>query len=87
MHSHGNFDTVNGKVMWNSSIATQVLPASLYYKTKPAWWPAGSAWPWTGPECTPMVGTLQAQAVSAAFNYKTSNDPSCTPDVNNYSCP
>ena len=84
---HGNFDTVNGKVMWNSSIATQILPASLYYKSKPAWWPAGVAWPWTGPDITPMVGTLPAQAASAAFNYNTSNDPSCTPNVQNYSCP
>jgi hypothetical protein len=84
---HGNFDTVNGKVMWNPSVATQTLPASLYYKARPAWWPAGSAWPWTGPDVTPMVGTLQAQATSAAFNYKTSNDPNCTPNVGNYSCP
>ena len=84
---HGNFDTVNGKVMWNPSIASQALPASLYYAAKPAWWPAGAAWPWTGPDVTPMVGTLQAQATSAAFNYKTSNNPSCTPDVGNYSCP
>jgi hypothetical protein len=85
--SHGNFDTVNGKVMWSTSIATQVLPASLYYQSKPAWWPAGTAWPWVGPDLTPMVGTLQAQATSAAFNYNTSNNPSCKPDVGNYRCP
>jgi len=84
---HGNLDTVNGKVMWNPTIATQALPASLYYAAKPAWWPAGSAWPWTGPDVTPMVGTLPAQATSAAFNYKTSNNPSCTPNLGNYSCP
>jgi len=84
---HGNFDTVNGKVMWNPGLATQTLPASLYYASKPAWWPTGSAWPWTGPDVTPMVGTLPAQAASAAFNYKTSNNPNCSPDVINYRCP
>jgi hypothetical protein len=84
---HGNFDTVNGKVMWNPNIATQVLPASLYYASKPAWWPSGSAWPWVGPDVTPMVGTLPAQVASAAFNYNNSNDPSCTPNLANYSCP
>ena len=84
---HGNFDTVNGKVMWNPDIAAQTLPASLYYKAKPGWWPAGSAWPWTGPDIAPMVGTLPAQQVSAAFKYDTSNDPTCTPNVGNYSCP
>jgi len=84
---HGNFDAVNGKVMWNPNIATQVLPASLYYKSKPAWWPSGSAWPWVGPDVTPIVGTLPAQVASAAFNYSNSNDPSCTPNLANYSCP
>jgi hypothetical protein len=26
------------------------LPASLYYNTKPSWWPSGKAWPATGPD-------------------------------------
>jgi hypothetical protein len=84
---HGNFDTVNGTVMWNPDIATRTLPASLYYAEKPGWWPAGAAWPWTGPDVTPRVGTLGAQATSKAFDYKTSNNPTCTPNVGNYSCP
>jgi len=84
---HGNFDTVNGKVMWNPAIATQTLPASLYYKAKPAWWPSASPWPWTGPDLTPMVGSLPAQITAAAFNYNTSNNPSCKANVDNYSCP
>ena len=87
LRAHGNFDTVNGKTMWNSSITTQTLPASLYYKSKPAWWPSGTAWPWVGPDITPMVGTLQAQVTASAFNYKTSNNPNCTPNLGNYSCP
>ena len=84
---HGNFDTVNGKVMWNSSVPTQTLPASLYYASKPAWWPSGAAWPWVGPDITPLVGTLQAQVTASTFNYSTSNNPSCTPNLANYSCP
>jgi hypothetical protein len=35
---------------------------------------------------SPMVETLPAQAISAAFNYATANDPGCTPDVSNYYC-
>jgi hypothetical protein len=84
---HGNFDTVNGKVMWNQDIATQNLPASLDYQSKPAWWPAGTAWPWVGPDLTPMVGSLPARATSSAFNTNTSNNPSCTPNLGSYSCP
>jgi hypothetical protein len=84
---HANFDTVNGQVMYNPSIATHTLPASLYYTSRPGWWPAGAAWPWTGPDLTPMVGTLAAQATSSAFNYNTTNDPTCTPNLGNYSCP
>ena len=87
LFAHGNFDTVNGTVMWNPNTSTRTLPASLYYAAKPGWWPAGAAWPWIGPDVTPKVGTLQAQATSKTFNYKTSNNPSCTPNVGSYSCP
>jgi hypothetical protein len=64
---HGNFDTVNGAVQWNPSIQTHALPASLYLKAKPAWWPAGSPWPWAGPDLTPMVGKLPAKVRSDAL--------------------
>jgi hypothetical protein len=84
---HGNFDTVNGETRWNPDISMRTLPPSLYYGSRPGWWPAGAAWPWTGPDVVPMVGTLQAQVTSSAFDYNTSNNPSCTPDVGNYSCP
>jgi hypothetical protein len=62
--AHGNYDTVNAAVMWNASIATHTLPASLYRSAKPAWWPAASPWPWAGSDLTPMVGTLPAKARS-----------------------
>ena len=60
----GNYDTVTPGVVWNPSISTQVLPASLYLSGKPAWWPASSAWPWAGSDLNPRVGTLPAKARS-----------------------
>ena len=90
---HGNFDTVNKKTMWNASpltanlpASTQALPASLYYAAKPRWWPAGTAWPWVGPDLSPKVGSLPAEQRSNAFNYETSADGSCTLDCANYCC-
>jgi hypothetical protein len=62
--AHGNFDTVGNAVVWNPSIATRVLPPSLYLAAKPTWWPTGSPWPWAGPDLAPMVGTLAAKARS-----------------------
>ena len=64
---HGNYDTVTPGVVWNPSISTQQLPASLYLSAKPAWWPSGSAWPWAGSDLSPMVGTLPAKARSDAL--------------------
>jgi hypothetical protein len=82
----GNFDTVDQKVMWNSAVPTKVLPASLYRASRPGWWPAGTPWPWVGSDLTPMVGSLPAQVASAAFDYGTSNDRSCTSSAANYDC-
>jgi hypothetical protein len=89
----GNLDTVNGKVMWNASpltanlpASTQKLPASLYYAAKPGWWPSGKAWPWAGPDLTPMVGALPAQDTSSAYDYYDSADGSCTLDCGDYCC-
>jgi hypothetical protein len=58
---HGNYDTVNGKVMWAANNAVREIPASLYRSSKPGWWPAGVAWPWVGGDLTPMIGTLPAK--------------------------
>jgi hypothetical protein len=62
LYRNGNFDYFNKKVIWQGSAIS--LPPSLYLKAKPAWWPAGSAWPWVGPELSPMVNTLPAKARS-----------------------
>jgi hypothetical protein len=63
---HGNYDTVNAAVVWNPSISTHELPASLYLSAKPAWWPSGNVWPWVTPEASPMLNTLPAKARSDA---------------------
>jgi hypothetical protein len=56
----GNYDYATHSTKWDPTIPSQTLPSSLY-TCKPRWWPAGMAWPWTGPELTPMVGTLPAK--------------------------
>jgi len=65
--AHGNYDTVTPGVVWNSSIATHDLPASLYRSAKPSWWTAGKAWPWVGPDLDPRVQTLPAKARADAL--------------------
>lgn len=59
---HGNFDVVHDATLWDPSVATQDLPPSLYLKATPAWWPAGTAWPWIGPDGP--AGQLPAKARS-----------------------
>ena len=90
---HGNFDTVNKKVMWGASpltaslpASTQTLPSSLYYAAPPRWWPTGTPWPWAGPDLSPKVGAQPAHTRSTAYNYYTSSDASCTLDCGNYCC-
>jgi hypothetical protein len=90
---HGNFDTVNRKVLWNASAltanlpaSTQDLPASLYDKDCPPRWWQGTRWPWAGPDLAPMVGTLPAKARSEAFDYQSASDPACTLNCGAYCC-
>jgi len=90
---HGNFDTMNAKTMWNASAltqnlpaSTQALPASLYYAKRPGWWPSTTPWPWVGPDLSPKVGQLPAEARSNAFTYTTSSDGSCTLNCGAYCC-
>ena len=64
LYRHGNHDFVNGTTLWSPANTLHTLPPSLYYPQKPRWWPAGSAWPWAGPDLSPMTGTLPAKARS-----------------------
>lgn len=43
---HGNYDTVNGAILWDPAIANHTLPASLRYTSKPSWWPSELLVPW-----------------------------------------
>jgi len=57
----GNFDAVSNRTVWSPASLERPLPASLYLRGRPAWWPAGTPWPWAGPDLTPMVGALPAR--------------------------
>jgi hypothetical protein len=61
---HANYDTVTPGVVYNPAITPKTLPSSLYLSGKPAWWPAGVAWPWAGSDLAPMVGSLPAKTRS-----------------------
>ena len=67
MYRHGNYDTVNDATMWDPDNDVRTLPASLYLGAQPGWWPAGTAWPWVGPDLDPMIGVLPAKARSDAM--------------------
>jgi hypothetical protein len=67
MYRHGNYDTVNDAVMWDPDNDVRTIPASLYLGAQPGWWPAGSPWPWVGPDLDPMIGVLPAKARSDAM--------------------
>lgn len=56
----GNYDYFHNATEWNAT-GTQTLPPSFYLHQKPAWWPAGTNWPWTGPDLSPMVQHLPAK--------------------------
>ncbi|MBK8476856.1 MAG: hypothetical protein IPL39_11270 [Opitutaceae bacterium] len=64
---HGNYDTVNRATQWKAGNTQRIIPASLYLSGKPAWWPAGNPWPWTGPDLSPMVGPLPAKTRADAL--------------------
>jgi hypothetical protein len=54
----GNWDSVNGRIVWASGART--LPPSLYLASKPAFFGART-WPWVDPN-SGTVGTLPAKA-------------------------
>ena len=64
---HANFDTIHNTVVWDPNTADRTLPSSFYLSAKPGWWPAGTPWPWAGPDLTPMTGTLPAKQRSDAM--------------------
>jgi hypothetical protein len=67
LYRHGNFDAVNNQALWSPSSTARALPPSLYRLAKPGWWPAGTTWPWAGPDLTPMAGKLPAKERSDSY--------------------
>jgi hypothetical protein len=63
---HGNYDYMHHAVVWDPKTTSHTLPPSMYLSAAPAWWPKGTAWPWVGPDRTPMVAELPAKARSDA---------------------
>ena len=65
----GNFDYATNQTHWDpgeipAGVAvptTQVLPASLYYSSKPSWWPTDVAWPPIGPDVSGYINKIPAQ--------------------------
>jgi len=76
MLRHGNFDYVNNTTVWDSSISDHTIPDSLYYPSRPAWWPDGVTWPPIGPDRDPMVNQIPAQI---RFVQKGGLQPAPTP--------
>jgi hypothetical protein len=65
---HGNYDYVTDSTVWDPTIANHALPASLYLTSKPAWF-GNLAWPPIGPDLSPMVSMIPAQARYMGVNY------------------
>lgn len=61
MIRHGNWDSVNRQVLWDSTIADRSVPASYYLAAKPAFF-GSCAWPNIGPDITSFMTTLPAQS-------------------------
>jgi len=60
-YRHGNWDSVNNAVIWESSNSDHSLPVSLYLSSKPSFF-GNCAWPSIGPDLNPMAGVLPAKA-------------------------
>ena len=57
--AHGNYDYLDNKVTWDSNISDHTLPNSFYLTAEPAFFTAGSGYPW--PWVTP-TGASQIQS-------------------------
>jgi len=56
-----NFDTVNNAVVYDPANPDRVIPNSMIYTVKPAWWGNTIPWPSIGPDLNPMTGTIPAE--------------------------
>lgn len=58
---HGNYDYVNGAVVWDPNTPDQNLPSSFYLSAAPSFF-SGYTWPWINPTGPSQVATLPAKA-------------------------
>jgi hypothetical protein len=65
----GNYDYLTKTTHWDlkevpaglTPPSTQTLPKSLYYPSRPSWWPSSVVWPPIGPDVSGLVNKLPAQ--------------------------
>jgi len=58
LYRHGNWDSVSGRLEWDSSNLVRNIPASMYLTSKPAFF-GSERWPWVEPE-----GSTEGERVS-----------------------
>jgi len=76
---HGNWDSVNGAIMWdarNSTNSTKVIPNSYYLSAKPTWW-GNLAWPPYNPSNVTAAG-MSPTNIPAGYRSILGSDPSNT---------
>ena len=74
------FINANFTSSYFSSLA-HTLPASLYYSSKPSWWPSGKNWPPTGPDVT--TGNVSTCGTGTYVGSQSTNSNQCTGGVLN----
>jgi hypothetical protein len=74
---HGNYDYQTQSTIWDSSIASHNLPASLYRTSKPDWFGA-VPWPPIGPDVPGLVNKIPAQL---RFETLAEIHPPCLPGI------
>jgi len=62
--------------MWEPSISTRNIPASLYLSSQPSWWPSGYAWPVFGPDPNNSTSLL-SRSLPAKVCHDRGSMPNC----------
>jgi hypothetical protein len=82
----GNYDYQNDAARWdpaevpagNPIPVSQDLPASLFYASRPAWWPASMPWPPIGPDITGGNGSSgHAFKIPSQICFERDEMPGC----------
>jgi len=70
---HGNYDTINDSITWDSNIADHTIPNSFYYSSKPSWF-GQCPWPPFNPTNTSAAATSPTN-IPAGYRYFYGQDP------------